>query len=329
MKKIISFSLAAVLTTTSASFAQKTQLDAFITKANGKLLKNGPVYVEKIVGGQLWYREKPNAVDIKPVKIATLKSVYLSRPQDFVDAVEQFENRNYEAALTAFRAVKEKYNKFSDIDNSLPALSGLYELDCLRKLKQYDKLSAAEKVFAKGKYLTRESHKKQLEIYKLWTASRDKDNFPLIIKQYETKWMKIKLPNYLRAQIEFVYGIALEGVGKNSAALIAYSKATNADFSGSEVLSVEAMYAMFELLEKDEDAKAVRKLWDRNKKEDMKLKLNTVGYRRLLEAGAMVRIHDKLGLSGLDSIGKSISLPDKFNQYKKYTREAGEKFLVD
>ena len=320
--------IAVSLLTSSSLFAQKqTQLQAFITKNDDTKLASRQLYVEKIAGDKIWYRKKQKDVKIHNISASKLRSVYLSRPQDYVDAVELFENRKYEAALTGFRAVKEKYDKFTDFKDSIPVLAGLYELDCLRKLKQYDKLSAAEKVFAKGKYLTTSAHKNQLEIYKLWTASQNSDNFPMITKQYDTKWKALKLPNYLRAQVEFVYGKALEGQGKDTDALIAYAKAMNADFAGSEVISLEALEASFNLINRDKEVQAIRNLWDKRQKGLMKLKINTAAYMRLLEASALVRIHNKLGLSGIDSIGKSIPLEDKYASYGKYTKEDAQKFL--
>lgn len=315
---------------------KQLQLKAFITKADGKPLSpKAIVYVEKISAGKLWYRTEPKAVNIKDVTIAAQQAVFISRPADFVAAIELFEDRKYEAALNAFQAIKVKYDAFTDIDNSIPALAGLYELDCYRKLKQYDKLSEAEKVFAKSRYLAKPSFKQQIEIYKLWTAAQDKENFPLIAKQYETKWKTPKLPNYLRAQVEFLYGKALEGLGKDNEALIAFSKAMNADFAASEVLSLEAITASFNLISRDKEVQEIRTLWDKslqgnkNLKGLLRLKINTMPYMRLLEASALVRIHDKLGLSGVDSIGKAIPLPARYADYGKYTKEVGEKFLQD
>jgi len=97
------------------------------------------VWVEKIAGGNIWYRERKTNPKIAQAKLVDLKAVYLSRPADYVAAIELFENRKYESALTAFRDFKEKYKFFTDIDNSFPALAGYYELAYLAD-KAYPKV---------------------------------------------------------------------------------------------------------------------------------------------------------------------------------------------
>ena len=78
--------------------------------------------------------------------------------------------------------------------------------------------------------------------------------------------------------------------GDVSEALIAFCKAMNADFAGSEILTLEAVEASFNLIENDKEVQEIRKLWDENKKALIKPKINTMPYLRLLEAGALVRV---------------------------------------
>ena len=67
-------------------------------------------------------------------------------------------------------------------------------------------------------------------------------------------------------------------------------------------------------------------LWDKNDKKLMEPKVNTMPYLRLLEACALIKIHNKLAFSGFDKEGNMIELPEKYTKYLKYTKEAGEKF---
>jgi hypothetical protein len=294
------------------------QLRAMILRPNGQLPIKA-VFVEKIENGNIWFRGRWNAAGIRVLPVAAQRSIYVARPPEYVEAIELFESRRYELALPAFQGVIKKYANFSDINNSFPALAGLYELECYRKLKQYDKLAAGEKVFAKEKWLTKESDRAQVDIYKLWTMLRDKDNFQRIVKEYHDEWRERKLPNYLRAQVEFIYGKAQEGLGlgEDGEALIAYMKAVTADFAGSEIISREAMSASFNLIENDKEAQEVRRLWDKGERDLMEPKVNTMSYMRLLEASAFVRVHNKLGLSGFNENGEAIRLPQKFNAYLK------------
>jgi len=310
--------------------AQKRNLQLIgrVIAANGKEVNEGkPIIIEKIAKNQLWYRKNRDHVDITPIKIDTQQSIYIARPKDYIDAVELFESRKYDQALAAFLAIKEKYANFSDIENSLPALAGLYELDCYRKLRQYEKLAKAEKVFGKERWLTKESHKQQMQIYKLWVMLGDKQSHSAIVKEYNDKWRTLKLPNYLRAQVEFLHGKAQESLGESGEALIAYSKAMSADFAASEVLTLEALNASFNLIENDEEAQEIRKIWDRGDSDLMEPKVNTRPYMRLLEASGLARIHDKLGLSGYNSQGKMVPLPEKYRKYLKYTETEGDKFV--
>lgn len=330
-KKSIKF-IAVSLIASSSLFAQKQlQLEAFVTKNDGTKLSERLIFVEKISGGKLWYRIKKNDVKINNINTSKLRSVYISRPDDYIKAIELFENRKYVAALKEFKALQTKYDNFSGFNDSVPVLAGLYELKCLLKLKQYDQLAEAKTAFAKnfsnGKYITSPTEKAQLEIYDLWINLQNSENYPKIKEQYETKWKTVKLPNYLRAQVEFIYGKVLESEGEDTYAIIAYSKAMNADFAGSEVITLEALGASLNLITKDEEVKAIRNLWDKREKALMRTKINTAPYLRLLEASALVRVHNKLGLSGIDSIGKAIPLEDKFASYAKYTREDAQKFL--
>jgi tetratricopeptide (TPR) repeat protein len=307
---------------------QALQLQAMIVKPTGERVgTGGRVFVEKIENGLIWFRIRDTAPEITSAPIKAQKAIYVSRPADFIEAVELFENRKYELALPKFQEVIKKYSKFSDIENSFPALAGLYELACYRNLKQYDKLAEAEKVFAREKWLTKESDRAQIGIYKLWVMLRDKENYQRIVKEYKEEWRTRKLPNSLRAQVEFVYGKAQEGLGENGEALIAYMKALTADFASSEVISQEALSASFNLIENDKEAQEVRRVWDKGEKDLMEPKVNTMPYFRLLEASALVRVHNLLALSGFDENGTPIKLPEKFTAYLKYTQEEGNKFL--
>ena len=302
----------------------KLQVPALIVDAvEGKSVHSDLVMVEKVSGGIIWYRLNARAAKINDKKMSSVSAVYLARPKDLILAVELFENRQYEAALKAFRGVKSKFKNFTGIDNSFPAIAGFYELACLRKLKQYEKLAKAEPLFADSKWLTKESDQDQLKIYKLWTHLADKA-YPKVIKEYENVWRVKKLPNSLRAQVEYLYGKAQEAQGNAEEALIAYSKAMNADFSGSEVLTLEAIEASFNLIEADAEAQEIRQMWDNGETKLLKPKLNTSPYIRLLEASALVRVHNKLGLSGYDSAGLIVELPEKYNKYLKYTKESAE-----
>ena len=318
-----------VIAGASSAFAQQTALQVkalVVDKEKGKSVHTGLVYVEAINKGVIWFRLRSLDSDIKQMNLNTVKSVFLSRPKDYVEAVENFENRKYEAALTGFDEIVKKYKNFNGIDDNFVALSGLYRLDCLRKLKQYDKLAAESPVFSDEKWLTKQSDKDQIAIYKLWALLKGK-GYQRIITDYETIWRKKKLPGHLRAQVEFLYGKAQEANGDVSEALIAFCKAMNADFAGSEILTLEAVEASFNLIENDKEVQEIRTLWDQNKKNLIKPKINTMPYLRLLEAGALVRVHNKLAFSGFDEEGKMIPLPEKYTKYLKYTKAGGEKFL--
>ena len=222
MKKLL-ISLSCCVAVVGTALAQKAiQIPALIVDMTNKPVHNGLVYIEAVQTDPdvVIYRKKKT--DNTPLKIRTnnISALFMSRPQDFVDAVELFEKRDYEAALAAFRKIVEKYKKFYFIKNSFPALAGLYELECLRKLKQYEELALAEPKYAGRLYLTKQSHADQLAIYKLWSHAHAKA-WPTVSKEYEKDWREKTLPNNLRAQGEFLYGQAQEAEGNPEEALIA------------------------------------------------------------------------------------------------------------
>jgi len=203
MKKLFTTIATAGLLTIPVYGQGQIQIQSSVVGIDGAPVydKEPFVWVEKIAGGTIWYRENKRDSAIQEKRLTDIKAVYLSRPTEYVAALELFENRKYESALTAFRDFKKKYKFFTDIDNSFPALAGYYELACLRKLKQYEELAKTEPLFGDGKWLTQENHKDQLKIYKLWTHLADKA-YPKVIKEYETNWLNKKLPSSLRAQVE-------------------------------------------------------------------------------------------------------------------------------
>ncbi len=324
---IITFGAAALVCTgsTLAQAKKKPLLAAMIVNSEGKRLTNRPVIVESILKNKLLYRKDLDEPQAKSVVVNTQKAIYLARPADFVAAVELYEKRQYELALTAFKEIKKKYKNFSDIKNSFVAQAEFYELGCYRKLGQFETFVAAKKAASQEKWLTKESQKQQLKIDTQWVQLQDKANHSGLITEYEKNWREEKLPNALRAQVEFIYAKALESEGRTGEALIAYNKAMVADFSGADVLT-QAIVSALTLLENDPEVKEVRELWDNRERAQMKAKLNSSAYTRLLEMSAMIRVHDRLGLSGYKEDGSIINLPERFGAYGKYTKEAAEKF---
>lgn len=308
----------------SSAYAQTAQIKATIIKrSDGKNLTRKPLFIDRVHRGKIFYRLRSDSQKQATINLSGAASIFQVRPKEFVEAVELFENREYAEALKKFIAVKQKYAKIADMPNSIPALAGLYELDCYRKLKQFDKLAKAEKVFSKGVHLTRQSHKDQLKIYKLWGNLEDGE-LGVIAREYEQNWKTKKLPNYLRAQVEFLYGKSLEKNNQKGKSLIAYAKAMTADFAASEAITAAALKASFDLVENDKEAQEIRKLWDARDRDNLKPKLFTMPFYRLLEAGGLVKVHNKLGLSGYNTDGSIVELDKRYAKYAKYTMEAAK-----
>lgn len=262
------------------------------------------IWVEVASEKTIRYRENPkslNRIDV-PLRKVTVKFV---TPSEYSVALDLFENRNYEEAQPAFKAAREKYAFTDKVPANFSTLSGYYELECARKLGNYEEMETLFDKFKPGP-LALETHKTQLKINPIYNAIRTEDWPRLQILCEE--WADKKVPGSIRAQLEYAYGLALEGKDKLEDALIAYNKAMVADYAASELLVRRAALACFGIYNKHPEVQLARKLHgtpDENP--------NSTGALLLGESAALVEMWNT-------ALGRGEALPDDYKAFLKYKK---------
>lgn len=249
------------------------------------------------------YRETEVATETVDAKLSDFASIYIYEPRDFTAAMDLYQARKYEEAATRFAAIKERFKGLQTLANNPGTLAAFYEMECLRKLGKLDDLSAALRNFDKGP-LTRENQQRQIELYVMWDAVRTKSWQD--IDNMAKERAKTKLPGDQRAQVAYCHGLALEGLERPQEALAAYQTAITADAGASEDIAREAALRILAILNADTEVQKAAKAWGTDAE-----RKNSVGYSRLLEAGAVARLFEK-------ALGGGAPLPAEFKELAKY-----------
>ncbi|GHC42929.1 hypothetical protein [Roseibacillus persicicus] len=262
------------------------------------------VWIEAASEKTIRYRENPKSLNRIDVPVRNV-SVMFFTPAEFADALELYENRDYEKAQPAFKKAREKYKFVEDVPGNFSTLSGFYEIECARKLGKYEEIETLMSKFKPAPLLL-ETQKTQIEVYPLYNAVRTEDWARLNILCEE--WADRKVPGSIRAQLEYCHGLALDGLGRLEDALIAFNKAFVADYTASEVLTKKAALACFSVYEKHPEVELARKLHgtpDENP--------NSTGALLLGEAAALVEMWQT-------ALGRGDKLPDEYKAFLKYKK---------
>ncbi len=274
---------------------------AMIVKSDGDADR---VWIEAASAKTIRYRESPKSLNRKDAPLRTV-SLQFFTPIEYSTALEFFENRNYKEAQPAFATAREKYKFTKDVPGNFSVLAGFYEMECARKLGNYEEMEALFGKFIPDTLLL-ETQKTQLELYPLYNAVRSQDWPRLNILCEE--WVDRKVPGKLRAQIEYCYGLALEGLGQLENALIAFNKAFVADYAASEIITKKAALACFGIYNKHPDVALARKLHGTPDEDP-----NSQGALLLVEASALVDLWNS-------ALGRGDKLPDEYKAFLKFKK---------
>lgn len=283
-----------------AALPAQTLAPAYLTKDGG----SGRVWIEQSDAKKITYRENPKSVN--RIAVSTREATaFLLTPPDYSAALALYENRNYAEAKTAFVAARDKYKFTSQLPGNFSVLSAFYEMECARKLGNYEEI---ETLFAKFKpdTLLLKTHRTQLEINPIYNAIRSEDWPRLEILCSE--WSDKKVTGSIRAQLEYAHGLALKGLGKPEEALNALNKALVADYAASEILVRKAALACFAIYTEHPDVQLARKLHgtpDENP--------NSTGASLLAEAAALVQMWDT-------ALGRGEALPADYKAFLKFQK---------
>ena len=264
------------------------------------------IWIIAATKSEIRYLESPVAIDTIDMRIAKAKSIYLIEPKEFAQALDLFQARKYAEAKVKFAAIKLRHKSMESMPGNHSALAEFYELECMRKLGDLEGLAAGLKGFIKDP-LTRESQLRQVDAYVFWDAVRTKSwaRIDALAKERAAE----HLPNFIRAQIGYCHGLALEALGKTGPALNAYNTAMVADSGASEEITRLAALNVMRIHKANPAVQLAMKLWrtpDENK--------NAQGYYRLLEASAMAKFYEFL-------LGGGTPLPAEYKDLLKFQED--------
>ena len=230
--------------------------------------------------------------------------LYFFEPDLFKEGKAFYENRDYESARGKFAACREAFKRTDDLAGNYSTLAGFYELECCRRLEDLEGLAQLLNDYVPAQ-LSREIHKNQVDLYSIWDAVRTK-SWPRLVGLTgqlleEKKWTSSQL-----AQIFYCRGLALDGIGRKTDALIAFNGAFTADFTASEELTRKAVLDCLRIYREDEEVKLAIELHG-TADEDK----NSNGYFLLQEAVALVDLWDK-------ALGGGEELPADYRTFLKY-----------
>lgn len=234
--------------------------------------------------------------DPSALPVPAISTVEPLRKQiDLEASINLYEARKYQEAKIGFIAVQQK-----SPPGDVLTLAAFYEMECLRKLGDLAGLSAALEKFDKSS-LTRSSQLRQVEIYQLWELVRMK-NWPALDAK-ALSFSKKPLPTSQRAQIAYCHGLALEGLARIPAAIMAYQTALTADAATSEDIARLATLRLLAIYQADPEVQAALKNFGTPFQDE-----SSQGARDLREAGALTKLFRL-------STGGGAALPVEFEEF--------------
>ncbi len=280
MKRLLPYLLLPALVV-SAQAQSDFQTAAQLAKPNGE---NFRAWILAATDSDIRYKVTEISTDFTDAKRSEFAAIYILKPNDFAAAMDLYESGKYKVAQAKFAEIKEYHKPTSPLKDNFHTLSAFYEMECMRKLGDYEALTAALKDFKKAS-LTREHQVRQLDLYVLWDAVRTESWDRVLIMATERD--SENLPGYQRAQVAYCKALALYHLKRPDEALLEGQIAITADSGGSEIIAQDAAILVMRILFEDPDVQLAIKLWgteDENK--------NSVGYTRLKEAAALAALYE-------------------------------------
>ena len=278
------------------AFADEYQAEAVLSKAEGEPFR---AWIIAATTTQIRYKVTNVAAAFVDAKILDFTTIHLMDPPEFSAAMDLLEGRKYKEAQEKFAQVKSVSKPIAAMKDNHYTLSSYYEMECMRQLGDYKGLQTALQSFVKEP-LTRDYQLRQLDLYVMWEAVRQKawDKLVIVASERDAE----TLPGDQRAQVAYCKGLALDNLGRGEEALIEYGIAITADSGASEQVTEQAALNALGIYLKNEQVQTAIKDWGTTNENK-----NSQGYNRLLEAVALADFYKKYL-----SIGKPLT-----EDYKK------------
>ncbi len=274
------------------------------------------VWITAASSTQIEYKTTPQSLNRTRIKReGVVESVYFFEPPIFKEAMELYESRDYRGAREKFAACKEAFASLDNLRGNYGTLAGFYELETCRKINDLEGLKKLLDVYQFGP-LVREHQRNQLEVYAVWDAVRTKSWSRLDSLAVEVLEKKQWIGEHL-VQLKYCHGLALEGLGRDTDALIAFNGAVTADYTASEGLTQKAALACLRILKANEDVKLAIQLWGTEDEDP-----NSPGYFLLQEGVAMCDLWKK-------SLGGGKPLPAEHAFFLRYRESNKPKVKPD
>ena len=303
MKKLFLATLILAVTLTRLTAADAHALLVYTDKVSGQddIM---PVWITAASALNIEYKTTPQGLNRTRMSRASINSIYFFEPPIFKEATELYESRDYQGAREKYALCRAAFKAVDDLPGNYGTLAGYYELESCRKLFDLEALKDLLDAYQFGS-LVREHHRNQLEVYQVWDAVRTK-SWPrldsLATKMLaEKKWISEHL-----AQLKYCHGLALEGLGRPTDALIAFNGAFTADSTASEATTKQAALACLRIIKDHDEVKLAIALWG-TEDEDV----NSSGYYLLQEGVALCDLWKK-------ALGGGQALPAEHAVFLKY-----------
>lgn len=234
---------------------------------------------------QIEYRTPIDAEQSTVSAIRDFELIFFMEPDEYVAAMDLYEAGKFEDAKAAFKKYKDQTKAVANLPGNYHVLAAFYELECFRQLGQLKELTEALATFPKAQ-LTREFQLRQLELYVLWDAVKAEawDRVLTVATERE----KQKMPDSQLVQVFYCKGLALQKLNRPDEAAVAYDMVLTADAGSSTGLVTKAALAKLEIYHKSPDVQEAITNWGTENE-----KKGSVGYNKLLEAGALTRIYQQ------------------------------------
>lgn len=303
MKKLLASMLLMTLSTAAAVAADAHAVIVYLDKQT-KQPDTMVVWITAASTLNLEFKTAPQSLNRTRMPRNEIKSVYFFEPPLFKEAMELYESRDYKTAREKFAECKEAFEAVKNLPGNYGTLAGFYELESCRKLGDLEALRSLRDAY-QFDALVRDNHRHQLEVYDVWDAVRTKgwarlDSLATKLLE-EKKWVGEHL-----AQIHYCHGLALEGLGRDTDALIAFNGAFTADYTASETITKKAALSALRILKENEEVQLAMQLWG-TKDEDR----NSTGHALLLEANALCTLWK-------EALGRGQALPAEYSAFLKY-----------
>lgn len=244
-------------------------------------------------------KDRPDAAETRKLPRAEIKGLHVFPSPAMAEAQALFAGGSYMAARAKFSALREEFKGLAGIDGNPSAEAAFMELECLRKSGDLEALAKALESFDR-RGLTRESQRRQLDLYATWDAVRRKD-WPKVENSARESLKDRLLPGTQRAQAAYCLGQALEAQDKPQEAIDAYQTVLVADGGVSIEIMREAVLRSLRVYRKDAAVLAAMK----------NPGMESPGHQRLLEAAVLAGLWETLP-------GSAAALPADLAEFLKF-----------